>query len=437
MTPASAPGFPKFTQITNTSAFNGALLGISRDGSKVVFLTGCPGCEGGSQLWSVNTDGGGLMRITPASVDVIWGHFGGTKVVFSGQPPPGSSCDAFACPKDVFVVNADGTGLIQVTTDGGTFGAGSFSFPHISGDGTKVVYGKPSLTGPTRWFVTSSSGGPEQELSVPNPNQTDYRTLNADGSLLGVSWAQVGSFRYGVQRVNDANPLELLNSGLESKDLDLAGDGTLLAFSSPVATFTTDGTNAMQTLNPAEDGFHVSISHDGSRVCYNRAFTPPAQNIFCVDSPSGTPVNVTNSSAGGSETNTPFLSANGSVIAFISSADITGQNADGSREIFMALLSPSLAIDGGPASTRTHEDTFTFTGFGFTPNKPVTRILRQPDGTEITLTPSLSADGNGKVSWTFAAPVGTPADTYEIWIIDDTTGQISNIVYETIVPVLQ
>ena len=190
-------------------------------------------------------------------------------------------------------MNADGTGLIQVTTDGGTFGAGSLSFPHISGDGTKVVYGKPSLTGPTRWFVTSSSGG-RKGLSVPSPNQTDYRTLNADGSLLGVSWAQVGSFRYGVQRVNDANPLELLNSGLESKDLDLAGDGTLLALvhrwrlSPPMARMRCRRSIRLRTVSMYPTPRQVSC------LLQQSLYTAGSKYLLC-GSPSGTPVNVTNS----------------------------------------------------------------------------------------------------------------------------------------------
>lgn len=78
-----------------------------------------------------------------------------------------------------------------------------------------------------------------------------------------------------------------------------------------------------------------------------------------------------------------LLSANGSTLAFLSTGNLTGENADGSYELFVTTLRPSLAVDGGPASCKQPtEGSFRFTGFGFSPDQPVQRFLRESNSSE-------------------------------------------------------
>ena len=159
--------------------------------------------------------------------------------------------------------------------------------------------------------------------------------------------------------------------------------------------------------------------------------------MFCVNPGEGSLINVTNVPGpfGGPTTRTPLVSANGAVVTFWSTADLApGLNSDLSPEVFVALLKPSLSVDAAPASTRSLGDTFIFTGFGFTPDGPVTRRVRQPNGTEVILGPPMTADLSGRISWTFESTAGTPTGTYQLWVIDDNTGRISNTVYETVLP---
>ncbi len=95
--------------------------------------------------------------------------------------------------------------------------------------------------------------------------------------------------------------------------------------------------------------------------------------------------------------------------------------------------SPTLRIDVGLRSEKPQGQTFNFTGSGYTPNGTVTRRMRQPDGTEITLTPKLKADASGTIRWSFTSSCANPVGTYILWAIDDTTGRglnWSNEVYE-------
>jgi murein DD-endopeptidase MepM/ murein hydrolase activator NlpD len=99
------------------------------------------------------------------------------------------------------------------------------------------------------------------------------------------------------------------------------------------------------------------------------------------------------------------------------------------------FTSPTLRIDGGIRSTKPQGQTFHFTGSGYTPNGTVTRSMRLPNGTEITLTPKLRADASGNIRWSFTSSCANPVGTYILWAIDDTTGRgfnWSNEVYEII-----
>jgi len=94
--------------------------------------------------------------------------------------------------------------------------------------------------------------------------------------------------------------------------------------------------------------------------------------------------------------------------------------------------SPTLTIDGGTSSSKPRGGTYNFAGSNYTPNRTVTRYLRQPDGSTIVLTPTLSADGNGRISWSFTSLSTTPIGTYSVWVIDDNTGRTSNTVSEIV-----
>jgi hypothetical protein len=200
----------------------------------------------------------------------------------------------------------------------------------------------------------------------------------------------------------------------------------------------TDGTR-QQILDVRSTDWH-SVSCDGLVACYAALVGFQRGDIFCSNTDGTGLRNISNTPDGVTPdglplaANFPDLSENGSVVVFGSSADLdTGRNPDLSFEIFVALLRPRLGVDGAAISTRPPGETFSFTGFGFTPNGPLTRRIRRPDGIEVTLEPPMTADIFGKVSWTFEATVETPPGTYNIWVIDDTTGRISNTVYEAII----
>lgn len=81
----------------------------------------------------------------------------------------------------------------------------------------------------------------------------------------------------------------------------------------------------------------------------------------------------------------------------------------------------------GPQGT-----TFNFQGSGFTPSNPVQRFIQDSSGTQTELTPLLSADSSGDISWSFTSSCATEVGPFTITAVDEASGIKSNLVTEVI-----
>ena len=143
----------------------------SRDGSQVAFgASSAPstGGDAGSAVFVINADGTGLRRITPFSLgaySVRWSP-DGQLIAFSNAEPPLDS--------QIYVVAPDGTGLLQLTEP--VDGVESFG-PEWSPDSTKLAF--QSWTAPESegghndlWTVNADGTGLFQLTSAPNIENT-------------------------------------------------------------------------------------------------------------------------------------------------------------------------------------------------------------------------------------------------------------------------
>ena len=96
------------------------------------------------------------------------------------------------------------------------------------------------------------------------------------------------------------------------------------------------------------------------------------------------------------------------------------------------VLIPTLSVDGGTSSSRQIDQTFWFTGSGYTAGRTVTRYINPAVNGSTVLTPTLTSDGSGNLSWTFTPSCGNPKNTFAIYAVDDATGWSSNTVTEIV-----
>ncbi len=158
-------------------------------------------------------------------------------------------------------------------------------------------------------------------------------------------------------------------------------------------------------------GFHIvgqpSVSEDGTRVAFRSSKDLTGANadgsveIFLFDDGPDTVTQLTSSAAGTGSS--PSISANGSRVAFNSAADLTGDNADGNDEIFFVDVA-------GPT---------------------VTQVTSTTGGTLANLTPSIS-DNGGKIAFVSDIDVtGDNADgNNEVFLhtVGGTTTQVTDSV---------
>ncbi len=230
---------------------------------------GVGGGDGPSFVYSVEPDGSGQTllfsdgrdpnsppeTVNPEAVgqDYAWSP-DGSKVAFSGWSNP----DQHAAYSAIFVMNADGSGLTQLTPDKEVD-----SGPAWSPDGTRIAYAS-DRTGPF-----SDGAGCEESPLCPG----DIHVMNADGT---------GDVQLTDDPADDSQP-------------SWSPDGTRIAFVSgrddphgDVFVMNADGTGLAQLTSEAAFDGHPLWSPDGTRIAFARV-EEGASGIFDMR-PDGTEV---------------------------------------------------------------------------------------------------------------------------------------------------
>ncbi|MEM4204642.1 MAG: BACON domain-containing carbohydrate-binding protein, partial [Candidatus Methanomethylicaceae archaeon] len=108
---------------------------------------------------------------------------------------------------------------------------------------------------------------------------------------------------------------------------------------------------------------------------------------------------------------------------------VRNSNGQLSNGVQFIVTQPQVTMNPSSGAQGT---TFVTNGSGFTPNQLVTRYLRKPNGQVVELTPKMSADSNGTLSWSFTSTCTTDIGTSTLWVVDDFTGRSSNEVTQTV-----
>ena len=228
--------------------------------------------DGDSEIYLINADGTGLVQLTHNSV-------GDLAAVWS----PDSSRLVFGSDRDgdweVFLMNADGTGIVQLTHN-----SGQDSSPAWSPDGRRLA------------FVSDSDGDSEIYL------------INADGTGL----------------------LQLTHDSDGDWDPAWSPDGRRIAFSSnrdgdhEIYLINSDGTDLVQLTHNSRFDISPTWSPDGRRIVF-MSDSDGEYEIYIIDPDGSVQVQLTNNAR---LDILPSWSPDGRRIAFMS-------DRDGNREIYL------------------------------------------------------------------------------------------------------
>lgn len=288
---------------TSHALFDAVLLANGR----IAFT--CPSIPFNGDICTINPDGAGLIDLTPDSDSYD---------IYPSWSPAGSKI-AFTSGRDgepeIYVMNADGTGVQRLTTSPGTDAT-----PSWSPDGTKIVFSS-NRTGDFEIFTMNADGSNQQQLTFELGRDT-WPKYSPDGTKIAFGGLRATWAVYTVPATGGP-PTKLTPDSLNAADPDWSPDGSRFVFvnnfltgvPSNIFTMKADGSDIVQlTNNPMENEFNPNWSPDGTKIDFWTTSVIPA----------------TEQSALASAAAPPFP-GNNQILAAMLAGDIWVMNADGSN----------------------------------------------------------------------------------------------------------
>ena len=274
---------------------------MSPDGNKLAFETYRAGQW---QLYVMNADG---SNQTPLSIPVnafapVWSP-DGAKIAFTGYDSAGHA--------NVYVINADGTGLDNLTNDA----TGTSYFPAWSPDGAKIMFLSIRDEVQQSIYVMDADGTDVTRLTY---YRDDAPVWSPNGTKIAFVSRRNGSAEIYSMDADGSNQTNLTNTGETPPEAPFTGtgfnstvgqppsntmpawspDGKSIAFTSDrdgqseIYVMTADG--SIQTaLTVASDSYEPRFSPDGAKIAF-LTYRDGNQEIYVMDADGTSVVNVTN-----------------------------------------------------------------------------------------------------------------------------------------------
>jgi Tol biopolymer transport system component len=261
----------------------------SPDGTKIAFRTFR---DGQSEIYSMNPDGSNQIRLTNSSGSLYpsWSP-DSTKLVFSSFDSQYNS--------NVFVVNADGTGLTNLSNDS----TGTSFMPSWSPDGTKIMF--LSSRDATQSIYLMDPDGSNTTRLTNSPD--DAPVWSPDGTKIAfVRWGLSGAEIYsmnadGSNQTNLTNTAALLPEAPYNFHPVWSPDGTQIAFTSyrewiaQVYVVGADGSNLTQLTSTGESA-QPRWSPDGTQIAFI-TYRGGDQELYVMNPDGSNQTNLTNNLA--------------------------------------------------------------------------------------------------------------------------------------------
>ena len=434
-------------RVTNTSEEGISINpSISGDGNRVAFrssadLTG-GNADGNTEILLCDIASAAFTQVTNTTRGFTFGgsiNGDGSRLALDFSADLTGGNPDFSA--EIFLYDANTANLTQVTNSPSDFSRS----PSISADGTRIAFRSPAnLTGGNadrnlEIFLYDPATANLTQITNVTTGASDDPSINADGGRIAfLSTANLtggnadGNAEIFVYDMASAAFTQITNSTAGFNQLaSISADGGRIAFQ---ATANLTGGNAdgnleiflydaatanLTQITNATTGFSQfpSISGDGTRVAFSSTADLSGGNpdssaeIFLYDTATATLTQITNSAAGHSSTS-PSISGDGTRVAFSSTADLTGGNADGSEEIFLATcpLPPSersadllVSMTAAPDPVKTGENlTYTIRVKNLGPGPVLNLVMTDP----LPLGTTFVSAGSSHGSLT-APPAGT------------------------------
>ena len=242
---------------------------------KIVFT----GNQSGTwQLYTVNDDGSGLKQIThmPKTNLELWLPIfspDGERILFTHYPPDNPCGQGVGNCVDLYVVNADGTGLKRLTHDGISW-AGRWS-----PDGSEIVFNEISL--PTRGTnvvtkMRADGTGGRTHLSSPFFD-TGFSFYTPDGGSLAF-YSQAGGLVAAawIMESSGEDKRRLTPAWLEGGPTDISPDGQELVL---INHLNTNLQSSVYTVNVRSRRIRRLTHPPGTSVDLFGAYSPDGKKI--------------------------------------------------------------------------------------------------------------------------------------------------------------
>jgi Tol biopolymer transport system component len=182
-----------------------------------------------SQIWVMNANGSGPISVTPVIGVHAWPTWSadGSRIAFHADREivPGDVPSLTDNP-DVFVVNADGTGEVRLTTY-----AGRDWLPAWSPDGSKIAF-TSDREGPGEIFVMSATGGGQTNLTHDPGAADGWPVWSPDGSKIAFQSYRDGNAEIYVMNADGTGVVRLTANAAFDAGPSWSPDGTRIAFES-------------------------------------------------------------------------------------------------------------------------------------------------------------------------------------------------------------
>ncbi|WP_442506649.1 ELWxxDGT repeat protein [Novipirellula sp. SH528] len=312
------------TNLTNVTVGASLFAFVNRDGSRIAFSST-------ANLTGENLDGNPEVFYTTG--DTI------TQIAEIEQTPENSSAPSYS---------GDGTAIFFVTNGGeGVFGIRDSKLARLD-----LATGKVTPLVTVLPFTGSTIGNPDANFDGTfiafDSNDMDFNTLdtNEDGSREIFVYDAITEEL--LQVTHSQNPATV------SSDPSISHDGRRVVYVSStqgnraafLATLSPTAAPSISSITQSDSGdaSGVVISGNGSMVALASTGNESGNNtdanreLFVFDITTKTLTQITKTT-GGTGGENPSANLDGTLIAFESDRDLTGENADGNREIFLVNLS--------------------------------------------------------------------------------------------------